>query len=227
MIHSLMSLTLLAACAYSQGASITPAEQPKAESAAAPAQAPKAVEAPAKAPEIAAPAVQAAVEPAKIAEPAKVPAAEPAKVAEPVKAPEAPVAAPKPAAKKAMTGCAQCVKPLLDSYKEAVADMEKWTRDVDAQTAAAEDAVKQLQEQIQENEAAITKLKLENSKDAKTRSKELAKENKRLWSELEAARKAKAALCKQFARDASQKVREYSTDISAQLKTVQTQMQQQ
>lgn len=202
----------------------TPAPQAAAQMPAAPAQAavpaPAPVPAPAAAPApVAAPAVAPAPA-AAIVEPAK-PVEPPAKKETPAPA-AAPVAAP-----AKLTGCADCVKPLVEGYKGILTDLEKWIAEVNTQTAAAEETVQKLNQQIKENEAAITKLKLEDGKDAKNRAKELSRENKRLWGELEAARKAKAALCKQFSREASQKVRQYNTDISENLKAVQAQMQQQ
>ena len=161
-----------------------------------------------------APAEQpAAEEPAKSAEPAK-----PAEQAKPAKHAEA-KAAPAPA--KELTPCAKSLVPLADSYKKAYEEMTKWIGDVDAKTLEVSGRIAKTQEQIQQNEAAITKAKLDGD-DAKGR--DLGRDNKQLWNDLTAARKEKSALCSGFAREAAQKVKEFSTDAAEKLQQAKSSM---
>jgi uncharacterized phage infection (PIP) family protein YhgE len=144
------------------------------------------------------------------------------------KAPEAPkAAAPKPAAVEAapkapeaakeLTPCAKSLTPLAESYKKAYDGMQKWIAQVDDKTSAVNAKIDKLQEQIQQNEASITKLKLEGGKQAAARGRELDKENKRLWTALSAARKEKSALCSGFSRDTAAMVKLNSADINEKL----------
>lgn len=153
--------------------------------------------------EAAKPAEEAAPEAAAEAAPAKEEAAKPAAKA-------APEAAPAAAPAKELSSCAKSFVPLSDSYKKAYDDMQKWIAQIDTQTAAAGEKVQKLQAQITENETAATKAKLDG--DGK-KGKELAKENKQLWTDFNAAKKSEAATCSGFAKEAADRVKQ-NTDVA-------------
>ncbi|MFA6028346.1 MAG: hypothetical protein WC969_00695 [Elusimicrobiota bacterium] len=222
MIQVLLSAVLSMPVLAEEPKPAAPVETPKLEAPAKIAETPKAEAPKAETPKAETPKIETPkVEAPKVEAPkVEIPKAEAPKT-EPVAA----APAPKPVKAKVLTECAACLTPLIDGYKGVLADLEKWTAEVDAQTAAAEESFQKLQKGISDNEVAITKAKLEGGKANKERVKELNKQNKTLWSELEAARKAKAALCKQFGRDASQKVREYNASIQEKLKESQSRMQ--
>ncbi len=127
----------------------------------------------------------------------------------------------KPEPVKELTPCAKALTPLADSYKKAYEDMQKWIANVDAQTTAVNDKIEKIQDQIQQNEAAITKAKLAGDNQA---ARDLAKDNKQLWADLNASKKEKVLLCSGFARETAQKVKEYSTDIAEKLQQTKSQM---
>jgi hypothetical protein len=164
---------------------------------------------PAEAPAKEAPPAEAPVKEVSPAEaPAKdaVPAPE---VAKPAAAAAAPAVAAKPAApaaSKEVSACAQSLQPLADSYKAAYEDMQKWIAEVDAQTSAANQGVAKLQAEVQANEDAATKAKLAGD-NAKV--KDLAKQNKQLWSQLEAAKKSAAVACAPVSKQAADRVKQY------------------
>jgi len=161
------------------------------------------------------------VEPAqtdKIAEtPAKVPES-------PVKPPETP-ATPKEEQVKPLSSSAQQLAPLAESYRQAYEAVQRWMRNVSDQSAIADGKIRQIQGKITENEASITRLKLESARENKSRISDLNKQNKELWKELEAAKRDKAEFCSSLSKTAAQKVREFSDDIKAKLKAVQAQLE--
>lgn len=132
--------------------------------------------------------------------------------------------ATKPEAPKELTPCAKTLVPLADSYKKAYEELEKWIGDVDAQTAAATTKIEKIQEQIEKNESAITKLRLQGTRASSAKGRDLATNNKLLWSELSATRKESSALCAGFAREAVQKARHYQSDVAAKLEGVKAQL---
>jgi hypothetical protein len=139
------------------------------------------------------------------------PAAVPAKAAAPAKA-EAPA--------KEMSACAKAFVPLADSYKKAYDDMNKWIAQVDAQTSAASEKTKKLQDQIQANETAITSAKLAKD-DAKVKS--LTKENKQLWTDFNEAKKAQDKSCSGFSKEVSDRVKQQNDAINKALADVKAQ----
>ncbi len=141
--------------------------------------------------------------------PAK-PAAEPVAAKEPEAA--AKEAAPAPA--KELSACAKALVPLAESYKKAYEELQKWIAEVDSKTGAANQNVVKIQEQIKENETAITKAKLDGD-DAK--GKELTKANKQLWGELETAKKGQTESCSGLPKEASQRVKQYGDEIEAKV----------
>lgn len=158
-------------------------------------------------------------------EPAK---EEPAKQAAEAPAKEAPAEAAKEAAKEAapeaakdLSPCAKALVPLAESYKKAYEELQKWIADVHAKTSEAGDKVRKIQEQIQQNETAITKAKLDGD-DAK--AKELTKANKQLWNDLETAKKGQASVCSGFPKEAAQRVKQYTEDSEAKLDECKSQM---
>jgi len=92
--------------------------------------------------------------------------------------------------------------------------MQKWISEIDAATAAASQKVVGLQKQIQENEAAITQAKLDKQ-DAK--AKDLNKQNKQLWSDLNAAKKSMAETTSKYVKSAPDRVKQYDDMTSKAL----------
>ncbi len=145
-------------------------------------------------------------------------------------APEAPEGAPrelkeacpepaKPEERK-LEGCSARFQTLADGYREAHESMRKWVYEASDQAAAVARRESVLQEKIQQNEAAMTRLKLEWSKEAKAKLKELARENKELWRELEGVRKERKVLCRALYTAAEQKVKELSAQMKERLSKV-------
>jgi hypothetical protein len=132
----------------------------------------------------------------------------------PAPAKEAPAKAAAPAPPKELSFCAKALVPLADGYKAAYDDMQKWIAEVDTKTGAATEKVNKIEAQIQQNETAITKAKLDGD-DAK--SKDLTKANKQLWSELETAKKSASEACEGLSKEAGQRVKQYETQIEAKL----------
>jgi hypothetical protein len=145
---------------------------------------------------------------------------EPAKPAAPVAETPAKEAPPAPAAKAAPEApaehsfCAKALVPLAESYKKAYDDLQKWIAEIDSKYAAVADKVLGIQKQIQANETAITKAKLDGDG---TKEKELTKANKQLWTDLEDAKKNQSEACGDLCKQASKRVEQYSNDIESKL----------
>ena len=127
----------------------------------------------------------------------------------------APAKAAAPA--KEMSACAKTYSPLVDSYAKAHADMDAWVKKVDADTSAASEKTAKMQAQIQENEAAITKAKIDKD-DAKAKS--LAKANKQIWADFNTAKKAQDKACAGFAKEAADHVKQNDDAINQALAAV-------
>jgi hypothetical protein len=132
-------------------------------------------------------------------------AAEPAKEEAKPAAEAAPAAAAAPA--KELSACAKSFVPLSDTYKAAYDDMQKWIAEIDTQTAAAADKVAKLQTEIEQNEAALTQAKLGNDS---SKTKDLQKQNKKLYDDFNTAKKDLASACSKFSKQASDKVKGYA-----------------
>jgi len=148
-------------------------------------------------------------EPAK-EEPAKDEAAKPAEEAAP--------AAAAPA--KELSECAKSFVPLSESYKAAYDDMQKWISEINSQTAAANEKVQNLQEQIHQNESALTQAKLDNDS---SKVKDLNKQSKTLWDDFNKAKKAQSDSCKTFTKQASDKVKQYADTTNKALDALKSQ----
>ena len=136
-----------------------------------------------------------------------------------VPGPEPKDACPEPAKpeERKLEGCSASFQTLADGYREAHERMQKWVYEASDQAAAVAKREAVLQEKIQQNEAAMTRLKLEWSKEAKAKLKELARENKELWRELEGVRKERKVLCRGLYTAAEQKVKELSAQMKERL----------
>lgn len=138
---------------------------------------------------------------------------------------EVPVPNPVPNKEK---GLAPGVKPLVeiaDAYQAAADGIRRWANEESDAFAAADESVKKLQDHIQDNEAAMTKLKFENTKESRARMKDLAKDNKQLWRDLNAAKAERASLSRSLSKTAVQKVREYGDQVKRTLAEVQAWLQ--
>jgi len=139
---------------------------------------------------------------AKTEEPAKT---EPAK--EEAKPEAAAAAAPAAAPAKELSACAKSFVPLSETYEAAYDDMQKWIADIDTQTAAAAEKVTKLQAQIQQNTTELTQAKLDNNT---SKTKDLEKQNKKLYDDFNSAKKDLASACSKFAKQASDKIKGYA-----------------
>ena len=129
--------------------------------------------------------------------------------------PEAACLVPGPG--NAGTGCAGAYRVVADAYLNAYKAMDSWLSAASFEVSGAADRVNKLEQSVRDNEAAMTALKLDRSKDAKNKLRELDKTNKQLWKDLEAARAAQATICKGFSKSAAQKVKDLGVDINAKL----------
>lgn len=188
-----------------------------------------------------APAVQSDLPKADKPEPkTEAPAPKPAPKAAPeAKAePEAEAPAAKPAAKaapkpeavkkpvetvKELNSFAKTFVPLADAYKKAYEEMQRWILDIDARTAGVAANISRIQDDIQKNEAAITKMKIAGGSERSEEGRGLAKENKRLWDDLSAARKERAALSKDIIHEAIQRAKGNQVDIIGKLEDIKAQ----
>jgi len=148
-------------------------------------------------------------------------AKEPAKTEPAKEAPAAPAEKAAPEAAKELSLCAKALVPVAESYKKAYDDMQKWIAEVDARTAAGNEKIVKVQEQIQQNETASTKAKLDGD-DAKV--KELSKANKQLWADLEAAKKGQSAACSGIDKEAAQRVKQYAAETNTALEECKARM---
>jgi hypothetical protein len=114
-------------------------------------------------------------------------------------------------------GCTKAYRALADGYLEAYKTMDSWLAQAASEASAQTEHVAKLEQVVRDNEAAMTGLKLDRSKEAKLKLKELDKANKQAWKELEDARKTEATLCKGFARSAAQKVKELTAGLAQKL----------
>jgi hypothetical protein len=192
-----------------------PKAEPKPEAKAeAPAKTEPAAEAP-----VAKPAPKAAPKPEVKAEaPAKTEPAAEAPVAKPAPKPET---AKKPT--KELNASAKIFLPLADNYKKAYDELQLWIMNIDAQTAAVSAQISRIQDDIQKNEAAITKLKIQGGGESSEEGRALAKDNKQLWADLSAARKERSALTKGFAKEAIQRAKGYQMEIIEKLEDIKAQ----
>ncbi len=114
-------------------------------------------------------------------------------------------------------GCTKAYRALADAYLDAYKSLDAWLAQASSEASAQTDHVAKLEQGVRDNEAAMTGLKLDRSKEAKARLKELDKANKQAWKELEDARRTEATLCKGFARSAAQKVKELNAGLAQTL----------
>ena len=165
------------------------------------------------------PAPKAAPKPeAKAEAPAKTEPAAEAPAAKPAPKPET---AQKPA--KELNASAKIFVPLADNYKKAYDELQLWILSIDAQTAAVSAQISRIQDDIQKNEAAITKLKIQGGGESSEEGRQLAKDNKQLWADLSAARKERSALSKGFAKEAIQRAKSYQMEIIEKLEDIKAQ----
>ena len=159
-------------------------------------------------------------EPAKEAATAPAAAAEATPAKEETAKPAAAAAAPAAAPAKELSSCAKTFVPLSDSYKAAYDDMQKWISQIDTQTAAAADKVAKLQTQFEQNQAGITQAKLANDS---AKAKDLDKASKKIWDDLTTAKKDLSGICGKFAKDAQDKVKQYTDASNKALDTLKAQ----
>lgn len=118
-------------------------------------------------------------------------------------------------------GCAGAYQKVSDGFLDGYKAMDAWVGSASAQVSASADKVGKIEDQIKENESSVTGLKLQRSKEAKLKLKELDKANRALWKELDAARREQDALCRGFSRAAAAKVKELTLDVSKRLSEAQ------
>ena len=103
------------------------------------------------------------------------------------------------------------------AHAEAGTRLDRWLAGLSTEMKNAADRIADMEAKVAESEGAVTKLKLDRSKEAKLKLKDLEMANKKLWVELEAARKDEETRCKGFAREAAAKVKEINLDITNRL----------
>lgn len=118
-------------------------------------------------------------------------------------------------------GCAGSYQKVSDGFLEGYRAMDAWVAAASEQVSASAEKVEKLEDQIKANESEVTGLKLQRSKEAKAKLKELDKANRQLWKDLDAARREQDAICKGFTRAAAAKVKELTADISKRLSEAQ------
>lgn len=118
-------------------------------------------------------------------------------------------------------GCAGAYKSVSEGFLDGYKAMDAWVGEASGQVAASADKVEAIEKSIRDNESQVTGLKLQRSKEAKAKLKELDKANKGLWRELDAARREQDALCRGFSRAAAAKVKELTLDVSKRLSEAQ------
>jgi hypothetical protein len=118
-------------------------------------------------------------------------------------------------------GCAGAYKAVSEGFLGGYKAMEAWVAESSAQVAASAEKVEAIEKSIRDNESQVTGLKLQRSKEAKAKLKELDKANKGLWRELDAARREQDSLCKGLSRAAAAKVKELTLDVSKRLSEAQ------
>lgn len=144
-----------------------------------------------------------------------------------LKAEDAPAAAPAkdsclvPGPGAAAAGCAGAYQRVSDGFLEGYKAMDAWVGSASAQVAGSAEKVAGIEKSIRDNESQVTGLKLQRTKDAKAKLKELDKANRALWKELDAARREQDALCKGFTRAAAAKVKELVADVQKRLSEAQ------
>ena len=114
-------------------------------------------------------------------------------------------------------GCAANYRPVADSFLAGYKGMDAWIAEAGKQVAAAAGKVEELTKKVRDNETEMTTLKLDSSKAAKAKLKDLSVQNKQLWKDLETARRDQAAVCKNFKREVMQKVKELNAAVGAAL----------
>ena len=119
------------------------------------------------------------------------------------------------------TGCAGAYKAVSEGFLNGYKAMDAWVAESSAQVAASAEKVEAIEKSIRDNESQVTGLKLQRSKEAKAKLKELGQANKGLWKDLDAARREQDALCKGFSRAAAAKVKELTLDVSKRLSEAQ------
>jgi hypothetical protein len=126
--------------------------------------------------------------------------------------------------KAALVGCVQNLQAVTDAYKAAYEGFKKWTEESSAHVSDLQAKSDEMRKKIQENEASITQLKLDGSKAAKAKLKELEKENKGLWKVNEGIEKQKKALCGEISKATALKVKEFGRTIGESLSSAQAGM---
>ncbi|MBI3299662.1 MAG: hypothetical protein HYZ75_15965 [Elusimicrobia bacterium] len=114
-------------------------------------------------------------------------------------------------------GCAGAYRVVADAYLAAYKAMDAWLSAASFEVSGAAERVNKLEQAVRDNESTMTALKLDRSKDAKNKLRELDKTNKSLWKDLRTARAAQAVVCKGFSRSAAQKVKDLGSDLNAKL----------
>ncbi|MFH1724887.1 MAG: hypothetical protein ABII00_09735 [Elusimicrobiota bacterium] len=123
-----------------------------------------------------------------------------------------------------LAGCSFHLKELAEAYRSAYESLQDWIPEASGKVAAVQEKEDALKARIQENEAALTELKMRDSRSDRDRIKSLARTNKDLWKELKVIGKEKSAVCRSLSQSAGQKAKDYARDIQERLKQVQTKM---
>ena len=123
--------------------------------------------------------------------------------------------------------CPNCFSPLLTGYQDIMDELKSWTTAMETQATECDQAILDLQKQIDAKENELTQAKLGTEKKAvKAAVKALTKERKQLAKDQSAATAKKAAFYKQFSKDISKKTADYNKIASDKLKEAKTAAEQ-
>lgn len=174
-----------------------------------------------------APAQQPAVEvPAQAVSQAPVPVAVAAAEAPQVPQVEAATVAPvavstpvKPEVARRST-CPNCFQPLLAGYNGIISDLKPWIDEMEVRAAALDQRLSDIQQRIDEKDAAIEKARLiTDKKEAKAAVKSFSKERKIFLTEYTDASDEKDEFYKKFSKEIEKKIEGYNKTVEVKLKT--------
>jgi hypothetical protein len=126
----------------------------------------------------------------------------------------------------ALAGCSQYLQEMAQVYKEAYEKMGAWAKQTSIMVVSLQKKEEEIKAKIQENEAALTKLKFSKTKANTVKLKELQAQTDDLWAELRTIEKKSSAVCGTIAKGTRQKVKDIADDINKRFELVHDKLQQ-
>lgn len=133
---------------------------------------------------------------------------------------------PCPAKEEGLAGCSQHLEEMAQAYKEGYEKMLAWAKQASGWVVSLQQKEEELKAKIQENEAAITKLKFSRTKASQVKLKELQAETEDLWKELHGVERKSAAVCATISKGTRQQVRDIADALGKRFELVQDKLQQ-